>query len=129
MIASNDFLIMKNRNQVYELVPTRLKAHTQSLYALAFVTTSLQIQPDDLELKQYNVAATYPNAYGIVASSTLLQSDLPKILSRNTETTFFNQDSVEVNNDFYIKPNYKKVFKLAVKKLKIDKSLPKIFLD
>ena len=120
---------MSSLVQEFSPIATRLKIQKYpSLYALAFVTTSLQVQANALELKEPKLLRT-PVDFANRTPSTKLLNDSFLLFSKNVDTTLEKDDLEDFDNDILIKPNYVKEFKIKVKVLRVEKSLPKIHLD
>ncbi len=117
-------------HQDIDPIPTCLKIQRYtSWYALAFVTTSLQIQAQDLELAHSNSCKTVNTIEDINLGTlgTLLLANNNQLVSRNVETALtLIKEADNFDDDILIKPNYIKEFRIRVKTLKIDKSFPKI---
>jgi hypothetical protein len=117
-------------------VPTRLKKYNYNWYTLAAVATALQISVDnDIEANSMTKAKCFDfrdfsTAGSIPQTSTVLVFD-----NKNFEAsvnTVLSSNVIEDQDDFAdvaIKPRYVKEFKIKVARIKIDKSLPKIFVD
>lgn len=120
--------------------PTRLNIQRfNSWYALAFVTTSLQVQGKELDLADATPfkVGDFANAvqYGaefknrMSSSETTFTSYQSDVGFGSVETVLGSENLIDSENDISIRPQYTKEFKIKVRALKIDKSLPKIFVD
>ena len=117
-------------------VPTRLKKYNYNWYTVAAVATALQISIDnDIEAKSLTKARCidfrdFSTAGSIPPTSTALAFD-----NKNFEAsviTVLSSNGIDDQDDFTdvaIKPRYVKEFKIKVATIRIDKSLPKIFVD
>lgn len=116
--------------------PTRLTKYNYNWYTVAAVATALQMSVDnDIEAKSLTKARCidvrdFSTVGSIPSTSTVLAFD-----SKNFEAsvnTVLSANDIEDQDDFTdvaIKPRYVKQFKIKVATIKIDKSLPKIFVD
>src|SRR5882672_9501364 len=133
MIVSNKSITMTSIDQYVNQTPTRLKIQRYpSLYTLAFVATSLQVQGNETELKsQYTKLSTdftYSPLTSIKPSGT--QVSMAQFEVNNyIDTVLWKHGFETLDAEINIKPNYTRKFKVKVMALRIDKTLPKIFLD
>lgn len=126
---------MKTRNTS---VPTRYKKYQYNWYAVAAVATALQMSVGFEEDISTSAESTLVNIDDIIrrgspnpsttAFTPFDQSDLRASVSTTLVTNDAEEDFDDIE-DFAIKPKYVKEFKIKVGSLKIDKSLPKIFVD
>lgn len=116
---------MKN-DKIYDTIPTRLRIPASPFYFVALVATNLQAQPITPNL---NLTHPVPATNTLITSSTLLISDESMFSGRNIETTLAKSVEDDFTTEVYIKPQYVNTFRIKAKSIKIDKSLPKVFLD
>lgn len=118
-------------------VPTRLKKYNPNWYTVAAVATALQLSVDnDIEAKAVPKARCIDfrdlsTAGSIPSTSTVIAFDNKNFFeaSANTVLSFNGPEDQDDVTDVAIKPRYVKEFKIKVATIKIDKSLPKIFVD
>ncbi len=129
MKASNQ-ITMKDIDFPFNLISTRLKSQSQSLYALAFVATSLQVEASPFDFKKnvtINSRIQGP-ASNLAISATALPVNSFSLFTE-TNTTIDRRTTAVDHETIILSPKYKKSFKLKLKTIKIDRSLPKIVND
>lgn len=115
-------------------IPTQYKEHPHTWYA--FVATALQLPVDfEEEMSELSWGPVINNhnfieKKSITPSTTTLISFDPSSHRMPSNTTFSEVEAVtDFDDDIVIKPKYTQEFKIKVRSIKIDKSLPKIFID
>ena len=115
-------------------IPTQYKKHQYTWYAV--VATALQM-PADLEeeiselswnpiIDNHNFIETEP-----ITPSTATLISVDPTNHRVSPTTTFREveTTTDFDSDVVIKPKYTQEFVIKVRSIKIDKSLPKMFID
>jgi hypothetical protein len=118
-------------------VPTRLKKYKHNWYAVAAVATAFQLSVDNNAetkaiIKDSHIDFREPFAVGSIPStSTVIELEYKNLFEATSNTVHSLNVTMDEDYtmDIAIKPRYVNEFKIKVAKLKIDKSLPKIFAD
>jgi hypothetical protein len=112
--------------------PTRLKMKNSSWYALAFVTTSLQVQGSDEKWKNLFLKDSF-NFTNEPITTFKSPGTLVSLLSTEPvgylETALWKTELEQLDSEINIKPNYTSKFKIKAKAIRFNKVLPKIFID
>jgi hypothetical protein len=118
-------------------VPTRLKKYNPNWYTVAAVATALQLSVDnDIEAKALPKARCIDfrdlsKVGSVPSTSTVLIFDNKNLEAASVNTVLSANDTEDQEEftDVAIKPRYVKEFKIKVATIKIQKALPKIFVD
>ena len=114
-------------------ISTQYKEHPYTWYAV--VATALQMPADfEEEISELSWGPVMNNHNFIEKSISPLTTTLISFDPSNHRTpsitTFSEVEAIsDFDGDIVIKPKYTQEFKLKVRSIKIDKSLPKIFID
>jgi hypothetical protein len=115
-------------------IPTQYKEHPYTWYAV--VATAIQM-PVDFEEEGSELSwgppinnHNFSEKKSITPLTTTLISFDPSNHRIPSVTTFSQAEAItDFDGDIVIKPKYTQEFKIKVRSLKVDKSLPKIFID
>lgn len=126
-----------------KIAPTRLKWYNHNLYAIAAVATALQMSMDS---EAETAVKAVPFGYNQVicddevkdlikgnsiapVSTAMVSFNSQSVQMLSNASTVGNEVDDDLVSDFAVKPKYIREFKIRVGKLKLDRSLPKIFVD